>query len=249
MASSMSLIPSSSKFATLHEAYGLTTANRVEFPAARVVITSPPPGKVGVYQKTFDADLRLPLNDFHEEILRRSGCNVQMLTPGAVHKIVAFEMICRANGIVPNYLIFKFFFQFVATNEKYTFSARRASHDLVLDNKPPKNWQDKWLWVNQDLLGWEYHRTNALSDVTPKLFPHNQETADFLCTLHVDIDTMLEALLVGIGMSPSWRAKREMSVFYTVSNGIGLVERNIVGVVGADGAGDETDVGNANDGV
>ncbi|CAI9287043.1 unnamed protein product [Lactuca saligna] len=92
----MSLIPSSPKFAALQEAYGLTLADGVEFPTSGVVITSPPPG------------------------------SVQMLTPSAVHKIVAFEMICRANGIVLDYFVFNFFFRFVATNNKYTFSARRV---------------------------------------------------------------------------------------------------------------------------
>lgn len=76
--------------------------------------------------KTFDAGLRLPLIDFQEEILQRNGCIVQMLTPGVVHKMVAFEIICWVNGIVPDYFVFKFFFRFVATNDKYTFSTRQG---------------------------------------------------------------------------------------------------------------------------
>ncbi|CAI9298690.1 unnamed protein product [Lactuca saligna] len=105
----MSLIPSSSEFATLQVAYGLTPADGVEFPATEFVITSPPPGKVGVYVKTFDTGLQLPLTDFQEEMLRRNGCSVQMLTPDAIHKTVAFEMIWRDNGIIPDFFVFKFF--------------------------------------------------------------------------------------------------------------------------------------------
>lgn len=97
-----------------------------------------------VYLQTFDAGLRLPLTDYQEELLCRNGSNVQMLTPSTVHKMVAFEMICRANDIVPDF----FFFRFVATGDKYTFSARRGGHNLVRDSKPPKNMQDKWLCVN-----------------------------------------------------------------------------------------------------
>lgn len=143
MASSMSLVPNSSEFATLQEAYGLTLAGGVEFPAAGAVITSPPPGKVGVYLKTFDTSLHLPLTDFQEEMLWPNGYSVQMLTPGAIHKRVDFEMICRANGIVPDYFVFNFFFRCAPTNDKYTFFAHRGGHNLVLDNKSPKNWQDK----------------------------------------------------------------------------------------------------------
>ncbi|CAI9281594.1 unnamed protein product [Lactuca saligna] len=50
------------------------------------VITSPSPAKVGVYLKTFDAGLRLPLTNFQEELIRHNGCNIQMLTHSVVHK-------------------------------------------------------------------------------------------------------------------------------------------------------------------
>ena len=105
MASAQSLIPSSYEFDTLQEAYDLTPADGVEFPVSASLITRPPPGKVGVYLKTFDVGLRLPLTDFQEEILWHNGCSVQMRTPGVVHKIVAFDMICRANGIVLDYFV------------------------------------------------------------------------------------------------------------------------------------------------
>ncbi|CAI9302842.1 unnamed protein product [Lactuca saligna] len=158
----MGLVPNSCEFATLQEADGLTPANRVEFPTAGAEITSPPPGKVGVYLNNFDAGLRLPLTNFQEELHRRKDFNFQMLTPSVVHKMVAFEMICRANDIVPVFFVFKFFFRFAATNDKYTFFDCRGGHNLVLDNKLLKEWQNRWLWVNRDLLGWEYHRANAL---------------------------------------------------------------------------------------
>lgn len=206
MASSHGLIPSSAEFVALQEAYGLTPADGVEFSVSGSLIIWPPPRKVGVYLKTFDAGLRLPLTDFQEEILWRNGCSIQMLTPGVVHNMVAFEMICRANGIVSDYYVFKFFFRFVATNDKYTFSACRGGHNLVLDSKSPKNWQDKWLWVHQELLGRNYPQATALSDTIPKLHPHNQATSDLLRTLQVDVDVMSEVILAGVGMSPSWRA-------------------------------------------
>lgn len=66
MASSMGLAPSSFEFATLQEDYGLIPTNGVEFPRGGAVITLTPPGKVGIYLMTFDASLRLPLNDFQE---------------------------------------------------------------------------------------------------------------------------------------------------------------------------------------
>ncbi|CAI9290861.1 unnamed protein product [Lactuca saligna] len=175
MASTPCLIPTGAEFDTLLEAYGLTPADGVEFPVPGSLITRPPAGKVGVYPKTFDAGLRLPLTNFQEEILRCCGCSVQMLTLDAIHKVVAFEMICRANGIIPDYFVFKYFFRFPATNDKYTFSARRGGHNLVLDNKPPKNYQEKWVWVNHELLGRDHPRAVMPFETIPKLFPHNQQ--------------------------------------------------------------------------
>lgn len=68
-----------------------------------------PPGKVEVYLKTLNIGLRLPLTDFQEEFLQKDGCSIQMLTPNIVNKEVTFEMICRANGVLPDYFFFKYF--------------------------------------------------------------------------------------------------------------------------------------------
>ncbi|CAI9290307.1 unnamed protein product [Lactuca saligna] len=91
-----------------------------------LVPLSPPPGKIVVYLKTLDAGIRFLLTDFQEEVLQKDGCSLQMLTPNAVNKVVAFEMICRANGYLMDYIVFKFFFRFCATGDKCTFSIRRG---------------------------------------------------------------------------------------------------------------------------
>ena len=178
-----------------------------------------PPGKIGVFLKTLDAGIRFPLTDFQEEVLQKDGCSLQMLTPNAVNKVVAFEMICRANGYVPDYFVFKFFFRFCLTGDKCTFSARRGGHALVPDGRTPKNWQDKWLWVNQELVGSGRYRANTFTDTVPKLFPHNQEVADYLKSVQVTAEDYSEAIMSGVGMSPSWRRRGKMAVFYSVING------------------------------
>lgn len=82
----------------------------VEFPASDTMILFPPLGKVGVYLKTFDVGVCLLLTDFQDELLQKHGCIIQMLTPNAVNKMVALDMLCRANGVLLDYFIFKFFF-------------------------------------------------------------------------------------------------------------------------------------------
>lgn len=106
---------SEADFKLLKDAYGLSLADGVEFPSPDSMILSPPPDKVGVYLKTLDASLRLPLSDFQEEVLQKIGCSIHMLTHNVVNKVVAFKMICRANDLLPDYFVFK-----------YTFSVRRG---------------------------------------------------------------------------------------------------------------------------
>lgn len=218
MVTTAALVPTASEFSNFQKTYGLSPTVGVEIPIPNTVITSPPARKVGVYLKTLVVGLHRPLTDFQEELLRRNGCNVQMLTPNAFHKMVDLKMICLANGIIPYFFVFKYYFQFGATGDKYTIYACRGGHNLVLESKTPKNWQEKLLWVNQELLGRETFQENNFSNVILKLFPYNQTTADFLKTLQVDADGLLEVQLAVVGMSPIWCARGEMSVFFTVSN-------------------------------
>lgn len=52
-------------------------------------------------------------------------------------------MICWANGVLPDYFVFKFFFRFRATSDKYIFSACCGGNVLVPNGKAQKNMQDK----------------------------------------------------------------------------------------------------------
>ncbi|CAI9297856.1 unnamed protein product [Lactuca saligna] len=103
------VIPSPVEYRQLEMTYGLSSLEGVEFPSPGSSISSPPPDKIGVYLKTLDAGICFPLTDFQEEVLQKDGCSLLMLTPNAVNKVVAFEMICRANGYLPDYFVFKFF--------------------------------------------------------------------------------------------------------------------------------------------
>ena len=138
MANLPGIVPSAVEYQQLEATYGLSPLEGVEFPSAGSSISSPP-GNIGVFLETLDAGIRFPLTDFQEEVLQKDGCSLQMLTPNAVNKVVAFEMICRANAYVPDYFVFKFFFRFCLTGDKCTFSARRRGHALVPDRRTPKN--------------------------------------------------------------------------------------------------------------
>lgn len=85
--------------------------------------------------------------------------------------------------------------------------------------RPPKNWKDKWLWVNHSLAGSGRYRANSFADITPKLFPYNQGFADLLKNIQVSPEDYSEVLLAGVGMIPSWRRRGKMAVFFAVVDG------------------------------
>lgn len=128
-------------------------------------------------------------------------------------------MICRANGLLLYYFFFKYFFKFCAIGDKYTFSVQHGGYTLVPEGKTPKNWQDKWLWVNRSLVGSGQYQANTLADIAPKLFPHNQAVADLLKVIQVAPEDYSEALLTGAGMSPSWWRRGKMHICFTVVDG------------------------------
>ncbi|CAI9287327.1 unnamed protein product [Lactuca saligna] len=118
----------------IESTYGLSPLDGVEFSSpGSSIMSPPPPEKVGIYQKTLNVGLRLPTTDFQEEVLQKDGCSIQMQTPNAVNKFIAFEMIYRANGYLPDFFMFKYFFRFCCTDDKYTFYVWREDHTLVPD--------------------------------------------------------------------------------------------------------------------
>ncbi|CAI9292753.1 unnamed protein product [Lactuca saligna] len=134
MTSPPGIVPSATEYQHLESTYGLSSLDGVEFPSSGSSIMSPPPRKLGIYQKV----IRLPLTDFQEEVLQKDGYSVQMLTPNIVNNVVAFEMICRTNGYLPDYFVFKYFFRFCCIGDKYTFFVRQRGHTLVPDGRTPK---------------------------------------------------------------------------------------------------------------
>ncbi|CAI9283781.1 unnamed protein product [Lactuca saligna] len=69
LASQSSVISTEANFKLLGDAYSLSSADEVDFPLLGSMIYYLPPGKVGIYLKTLDVGLCLPLSDFQEEIM------------------------------------------------------------------------------------------------------------------------------------------------------------------------------------
>lgn len=86
------------------------------------ILTAPSPGKIGIYIKHFDAGYYLSSFEFLLELLYRHKVHINRLVPNGVNKIIAFEMLCRCNEIVPDLWVFRHFFRLSAssTGDNYT---------------------------------------------------------------------------------------------------------------------------------
>ena len=73
--------------------------------------------------------------------------------------------------------------------------------------------------MNQEVVGSGRYRANAFADTIPKLVPQKQGVADYLKSVQVSAEDYSEALLSGVGMSPSWRQRGKMAVFFSVVDG------------------------------
>ncbi|CAH1437508.1 unnamed protein product [Lactuca virosa] len=83
--------------------YRFQPEDGVIIPLEGVLLSDLPPGKVGIYVKTFYAGDRLPTTDFMAELLQKNGVNIYELTPKVVMKVVVFEILCRSQGLEPDF--------------------------------------------------------------------------------------------------------------------------------------------------
>lgn len=117
----------------------------------------------------------MPTTDFFDKIMRHYGFIVDGLIPNVVNKIVGFEMPCWALGVLPQPWAFKYFFNSSIQSGIYTSSQRRGVNAFIVDQKAPKkNWQDRWLWVNQYMVSYGYPRRTNFSDRIPTLWGTNE---------------------------------------------------------------------------
>ncbi|CAH1451387.1 unnamed protein product [Lactuca virosa] len=110
MDSSISITLTPGQFSTLQERYGFHPEDGVTFVGEHASFINPPEGKFGTYTKHFDAGYRLPTSDFFREVLHTHKVHINQFLPNGINKLVAFEMLYRANGIKPDIWVFRHFF-------------------------------------------------------------------------------------------------------------------------------------------
>lgn len=66
----------------------------IELPEPDARIDDPPPGRLGVYEDSFEVELRFPLHPSVLELLRAFGIPLSVLIPNSIRHIIGFLGLC-----------------------------------------------------------------------------------------------------------------------------------------------------------
>ena len=93
----------------------------------------------------------------------------------------------------------------------------------MIKKKSKKNWQEKFLWVNSDLVVLSYPRTKAYVGHSPMLFGVDKELADALEKVSINGEDWPDCFFATSGMSSAWKAHVKMFAFFFEREGIMLL--------------------------
>nr|GEV49614.1 transposase (putative), gypsy type [Tanacetum cinerariifolium] len=99
---SMKSVLTQSALDALSEKFHILDTVHPELPGPNDRIRNSPTGKIGVYSRFFDfANYRIPLYQFHVDILEYFRINLFQLPVIAAAKVSDFEILYRVHGFVP----------------------------------------------------------------------------------------------------------------------------------------------------
>ncbi|CAI9285315.1 unnamed protein product [Lactuca saligna] len=200
--------------------FGFVAEYGVQIPLSDASLYSPPEGKFGIPIALFKAGICLPTTNFFNLIIREYGFSVREMTLISMNKIVGFELLCRALGRLPTILAFKYFFNASTQLETRTLSRRPGVLTLVHDKKSKKNWHEKFLWVNYNLVVLSYPRTKMYVDRAPTLFGTDKELVDALEKISINGKDWHDNFLAAEVMSAAWRAQGKIPEIFVEKEGV-----------------------------
>ncbi|CAI9283258.1 unnamed protein product [Lactuca saligna] len=184
------IAPTPEEFESIQFWFGLMHKHEVQFPSEGSMIYQPPTGKVGYVRIWF-------------------LCS--RLNPNDVKKIVGFELGFRALGVLHHLQAIQSFFNSSTHSGVHTFSQCCNRNSFIFNQKEPqKNWHDRWLCVNSDLVRTGYPCVPKASDRFHQLLEVSLSVARMLIGICV---------LAAVGMSADWRSHGKMPQFFVDNDG------------------------------
>nr|GEY56776.1 hypothetical protein [Tanacetum cinerariifolium] len=186
--------------------YGISEDLHPKLPGPEERIADFPEGKVDVYTKFFEfANFRLPLSQFHFDILGHYQIYFSQLSVIGAAKVSHFEINFHVLNIVPTLSLFHLFYILSFNSGWMSFSKRPGKNTPQCYTKPLdslKNQNNRFFWVDKRVFptvaDW---RTSAPKDEMPVEDTYSLVAVTVLNTHRTPIQKHPEALLCLVGLS------------------------------------------------
>ncbi|GKC51354.1 hypothetical protein Tco_1074099 [Tanacetum coccineum] len=128
---------------------------------------------IGIYSEfLWFSGIRVPFSTFLLSVLKYFKVHISQLVPLGLNKVVSFEVVCRDLNIVPTVTLFRVFQCLCKQGDWFSFSKRRNTKDVCMDDGPSsqKKWKDKFFLIDRrailNYLTWR-HSCSWVSDDIP----------------------------------------------------------------------------------
>ncbi|GJX64403.1 hypothetical protein Tco_0298746 [Tanacetum coccineum] len=130
-------------------------------------------GSIGIYSKfLWFSGFRVPFLTFLISVLKYFKVHISQLVPLGLNKVVSFEVVCYDLNIVPTVTLFSVFQCLCKQWDWFSFSKRRNTEDICMDDGPSslKKGKNKFSLIDRrailDHLTWR-HFCSCVSDDLP----------------------------------------------------------------------------------
>nr|GEU88614.1 hypothetical protein [Tanacetum cinerariifolium] len=169
------------------------------------------PASPELWTELMTLDLTYP--SIHQLLQSSSSGSGPDLVPLGLNKVVSFEVVCRDLNIVPTVTLFRMFQCLCKQGDWFSFSKRRNTEDVCMDDGPSslKKWKDKFFLIDRraipDFLTWIYSCSCVSVDIPTNVYDWND--VERLSARLIYLREMREEVLVQISIHdfmtlPSW---------------------------------------------
>ncbi|GJS64309.1 hypothetical protein Tco_0678873 [Tanacetum coccineum] len=169
----------------------------------------------------------VPFSTFLLSMLKYFKVHISQLVLLGLNKVVSFEVVCRDLNIVPTVTLFCVFQCLCKQWDWFSFSKRRNTEDVCMDDGPSslKKWKNKFFLIDRrtipNHLTWRHSCSCVSDDLSSDGYDRND--VQRLCARLIHLREMREEVLVYSGLSSVWFNKECDLVFRRVDDNAEMI--------------------------
>ncbi|GJR07598.1 hypothetical protein Tco_0790250 [Tanacetum coccineum] len=192
-----------------------------------------PVDAIGIYSEfLWFSSVCVPFLTFLLSVLKYFKVHISQLVPLGLNKVVSFEVMCHNINIIPIVTLFHVFQCLCKQGDWFSFSKRRNTEDVCMDDGPSslKRWKDKFFLIDRRAipvyLTWR-HSCSCVLDGLPS-DGYDRNDVQRLCARLICLCEMREEVLVRSGLSSMWFNKEYDPVFQRINDNAEMIIYNFM---------------------